>query len=488
MEKSALEVLKKYFGYDSFRYSQDALITDIIAGRDVLGIMPTGAGKSICFQVPALLFSGITLVISPLVSLMKDQVNALNQAGIGAANINSTLSEAQIRKAIKNAEDGAYTLVYVAPERLFNRDFLDFCVGADISMVAVDEAHCVSQWGQDFRPSYTTIPDFLKYLRKKPILAAFTATATPRVKEDIVDKLALNNPSVMISGFDRPNLHFDVLRLTPKYKFMALLDFLRSWGQGRAGIIYCSTRKEVETVCDRLKKEGYAATRYHAGLGDKERHDNQEDFLHDRARVMVATNAFGMGIDKSNVSFVVHYNMPKDIEAYYQEAGRAGRDGADAKCLLFYSKGDYFTHKFLIEKGNSNGSEIDQDVSQALRAANMKRLNEMEMYCETRQCLRAYILRYFGESPDSHCGNCSNCQGDFKDIDITVDIQKILSCIVRMRERFGVNLVVDTLLGKRNIKTETLNLDKLPTFGIVKDKNQAQLMDIMGFAIGQGFL
>ena len=477
------DTLKQYFGYENFRDGQEALIEGILAGQDVLGIMPTGAGKSMCFQIPALMMDGIVLVVSPLISLMKDQVNALNQSGIGAAYINSSLTDVQIRKALANAANEAYRLIYIAPERLSSYDFMAFAASSPISMITVDEAHCISQWGQDFRPSYAAIPDFISRLAVRPVVSAFTATATEVVRTDIVNLLKLNNPTVLVAGFDRPNLYFDVKK--PKNKFNALLEFLRSKGEA-AGIVYCSTRKDVEQVCDKLNKAGHTASRYHAGLTDSERHASQDDFLHDKVRVMVATNAFGMGIDKSNVSFVVHYNMPKDMEGYYQEAGRAGRDGEPADCLLLYGGRDVSTNMWLIENGT--GAEfLDAETEAALKKRNIQRLQEMTMYCETKECLRHYILSYFGENPEAACGNCINCGEDYETIDITQEAQKMLSCVVRMRERFGANMVIDTLRGAQNARLKNFELHKLTTFGISK-KTAAELQEILAFLIMQGYL
>ena len=477
------DTLKQYFGYDSFRYGQESLIDDILSGKDVLGIMPTGAGKSICFQVPALMMDGIAIVISPLISLMKDQVNALNQTGATAAYINSSLTEAQLYKALQNARGGAYKLIYVAPERLETHDFMAFAASADISMVVVDEAHCISQWGQDFRPSYTAIPNFVDSLRKRPILSAFTATATPRVRDDIIDRLALKTPTTLVSGFDRPNLYFDVRK--PADKLAALESFLEE-RRAVCGIIYCSTRSAVEDVHTELQERGYKASRYHAGLSDKERRDNQDDFIHDRANIMVATNAFGMGIDKSNVSFVVHFNMPKDVEAYYQEAGRAGRDGEPAYCLLLHGGRDYATNLWLIDNGEVKAT-LDFETETLLRERNLKRLNEMASYCQTRECLRAYILRYFGEKPIATCGNCINCNTTYAEVDITEEAQKIISCVARIRERFGTKMIVDVLKGNANQKVQSFGLDRLSTFGISRS-SASRLTDIINQLILDGYL
>jgi len=480
VKTTPLGVLKQYFGYDSFRNSQEALILDILASKDVLGIMPTGAGKSVCFQVPALMMDGLSLVVSPLISLMKDQVNALTQAGVQAAFINSSLSEAQIAKVMAGAKNGKYKIIYIAPERLLSGAFLEFASSAQIAMLAVDEAHCISQWGQDFRPSYSQIPEFIARLKARPIISAFTATATPMVQEDIVNKLALGNPMVLVSGFDRENLYFETIK--PKNKFAHLIEFLEN-RKKLSGIVYCSTRNAVEDVCDKLKAQGYEATRYHAGLGDGERRGNQDDFLYDRARIMVATNAFGMGIDKSNVSYVVHYNMPKDIESYYQEAGRAGRDGEPATCLLMHGGRDMSTNLWLI----NNGSTQESVDNQHLIERNIKRLHEMASYCATNECLRGYILKYFNETPPDHCGNCKNCKTEYETIDITLEAQKIISCVARMKERYGMGLVIEVLRGKRSSKVLSFELDKLSTFGI-SQKTNAQLTGMVNYLLLNGYL
>jgi len=480
---TAHDVLKKYFGYDSFRDGQENLINDILAGKDVLGIMPTGAGKSMCFQVPAMMMSGMTLVVSPLISLMKDQVNALNQAGVPAAFINSSLSESQMTRALKNARDGVYKLIYVAPERLVTHEFETFVSLVDISMLVVDEAHCISQWGQDFRPSYTAIPNFVASLRTRPVLSAFTATATPNVREDIAARLALKAPTVLVSGFDRPNLYFEAYK--PPDKLIALDSFLAD-KKTASGIVYCSTRKAVDEVHTELIELGYNASRYHAGLSDKERHDNQDDFLHDRVNIMVATNAFGMGIDKSNVSFVVHYNMPKDIEAYYQEAGRAGRDGEPATCLLLYGGRDYATQLWLIDNGE-NKVQLDYETELMLKERSLERLGKMAMYCETKDCLRAYILRYFGEKPSQACGNCANCNTIYEELDITIEAKKIISCVARMRGRYGANMIIDVLRGKANQRVRNFGLDRISTFGIL-DAPATRLSDIINYLIQDEYL
>ncbi len=473
------EVLKKYFGYDTFREGQEWIIDNILNGKEVLGVMPTGAGKSICFQVPALLLDGITIVISPLISLMKDQVNALMQAGIKSAFINSSLSDEGFNDVMKNSRRGLYKMIYVAPERLITKGFINFAMNSNISMVTIDEAHCISQWGQDFRPSYTKIVDFLNMLKKRPKISAFTATATKEVREDIVSSLNISNPEVLVSGFDRKNLYFEVQK--PKDKFLSLKNFL-TYKRNKSGIIYCSTRKTVEEVAMRLNNEGYSATRYHAGLSDGERHINQEDFIFDRVNIMVATNAFGMGIDKSNVSYVVHYNMPKDLESYYQEAGRAGRDGEPAVCLLLYGGQDVRTNTFLIEN-SSLDSEIDENTKEILLKRDRERLKKMTFYCHTEDCLRGYILKYFGEKSINFCDNCGNCLSNFESTDITVDSQKILSCIYRAKEQYGIKTIIDILRGSKNEKILSRGLNKLSTYNIMKESSEKKLRDIINYLI-----
>ena len=481
---TAHEVLKQFFGYDSFRGGQEPLIVDILSGKDVLGIMPTGAGKSICFQIPALILDGITLIVSPLISLMKDQVSALVQSGVAAAYINSSLNERQIYTALSNARNNAYKLIYVAPERLLSESFLSFARSVDISMLTVDEAHCISQWGHDFRPSYARIPEFIDELQTRPIVSAFTATATTRVRDDIIDLLRLQNPTVLGTGFDRPNLYFEVQK--PGDKYSALRSFLRG-KEERCGIVYCSTRATVEEVCENLVRDGYLASRYHAGLADAERHRNQDDFIFDRALIMVATNAFGMGIDKSNVSFVVHYNMPKDIESYYQEAGRSGRDGEPANCILLYSGQDVRTNLWLIENSQDLAEEEDDTARLESLERDRAKLRDMTFYCATNDCLRGYILRYFSEAPPVYCGNCSNCLTQFESVDITVTAQKVLSCVSRMRERYGLNMVIDTLRGSKNERLLRVGLDKLTTYGVCTESNH-QLRAIMEHLILSNYL
>ncbi len=484
---NSTEILKKYFGYDSFRTGQEDIIGNILNGRDALGIMPTGAGKSLCYQVPALMMSGMTLVISPLISLMQDQVNALVQSGIPAAYINSSLSSGELFTVMQNARSGLYKLIYVAPERLDSDFFTDFAVNADISMITVDEAHCISQWGQDFRPGYKKIPEFADKLPRRPVMSAFTATATERVRTDIIRLLKLADPFTVVTGFDRKNLYFSVRR--PEEKLSALLRLVKKYtAENRSGIVYCSTRKNVEYVCDNLKAEGYSASRYHAGLSEEERKANQEDFLYDRVRIMAATNAFGMGIDKSNVSYVIHYNMPRDVESYYQEAGRAGRDGSPADCVLFYSEQDAYIANFLIKKTYEE-SEADKETAAAILGRDLARLRAMEGYCSGNTCLREYILRYFGENYTAHnCGNCSVCLENDELTDITVESQKIISCIVRAGQRYGVKTIIEILRGADNEKLRSRGLDSLSTYGIMRDTSEKQLRVMFGVLESRGII
>ncbi len=484
MIEKAYEILKTYFGYSEFRYGQKELITNLINGTDCVGIMPTGAGKSICYQIPAILMDGITLVISPLISLMKDQVHALLEAGIPAAYINSSLTPAQQYKVIQNAKQYKYKLIYVAPERLELDFFQEFAASTNISFVSIDEAHCVSQWGQDFRPSYLKIEQFIQSMPKRPIIGAFTATATREVKDDIISLLALQKPFVMTTGFDRKNLYFEVQK--PVDKFTALERFLER-NPNKTGIIYCTTRKGVEDVCDRLILQGYRATRYHAGLSDKERKINQEEFQFDKAQIMVATNAFGMGIDKSNISYVIHFNMPKNIESYYQEAGRAGRDGEPAQCILLYSKQDVSTNLFLIEKDKEN-EELDPITRHEVLEKDRDRLKQMTYYCTTTDCLRAHMLRYFGEQSPNFCGNCSNCNANSKEIDITVEAQKIMSCIIRAGERFGMLTIIDILRGSKNEKIRNSHLDTLTTYGIMESVPKEYIRQVIEFLLVQSYI
>lgn len=477
MEK--LNVLKDIFGFSSFREGQEDLINNILNGYDTLGIMPTGAGKSMCYQLPALMLEGITLVVSPLISLMKDQVNSLIQEGIPAAYLNSSLSYSQYTKVLANACDDKYKILYIAPERLMTSEFLTFIEKVKISMITIDEAHCVSQWGQDFRPSYLRILNFINRFSKRPIISAFTATATSQVKEDIIEQLGLINPYVLTTGFDRKNLYFSVEK--PKDKFSTLLNYVNKRTE-KCGIVYCSTRKAVDEVCSNLIHEGFKATKYHAGLSDNERKENQDTFIYDKCNIIVATNAFGMGIDKSNVSFVIHYNMPKNIESYYQEAGRAGRDGEPADCILLYGGQDVITNQFFIDQPNVN-EMLDEETLLAVKEKDRELLRIMTYYCHTKECLRAYILNYFGDNPADYCGNCSSCNTDFELIDITVESQKILSCIIRANERFGIKMIIDVLRGSKSQKVLSYNLNKLSTYGIMAGVKETKIRDIINFLV-----
>lgn len=470
-------VLKQYFGHSSFRYGQEMVVDAILERKDALCVMPTGAGKSVCYQVPALIFDGITVVVSPLISLMKDQVNSLTQSGIRAAYLNSSLTPIQYTKVISNIKNGQYKIIYVAPERLGVPDFLDACRNLKVDLLAVDEAHCISHWGQDFRPSYLKIVEFVNALGYRPVIAAFTATATEEVKDDIEYSLDLKAPFRMTTGFDRPNLKFEVLR--PKNKFDQLLKILKNHTND-SGIIYCATRKTVEELGDKLNDDGFSVTIYHAGLEDEIRKKNQEDFVYDRKTIMVATNAFGMGIDKSSVKYIVHYNMPKDIESYYQEAGRAGRDGTDAECILLYNSGDVHTNKFLIEHSELN-PDLTIEQQELLKERDYNRLRQMTYYSTTNTCLRNFILEYFGEKSSNYCGNCSNCLTQFENVDITVSAQKILSCIKRTGERFGKKMICDILRGSKNEKILRLGLDSQTTYGLMKEYKESQVKEIIDF-------
>lgn len=471
------EVLKKYFGYDTFRNAQEVLIDHILEGKDTLGIMPTGAGKSLCYQIPALLMNGITLVISPLISLMKDQVGSLNQAGIHAAFLNSSLTMNQYYKALAYARQGRYPIIYVAPERLVTEEFLDFALNSNIVMVAVDEAHCVSQWGQDFRPSYLKVVEFIKRLPKRPVVSAFTATATKEVRDDIIDILQLQNPMVMTTGFDRNNLYFGVMAVKDRYH--AIQNYLEIHKRD-SGIIYCLTRKQVEEVSGRLKKDGFSVTRYHAGLSDEERQKNQDDFIYDRVAVMVATNAFGMGIDKSNVRFVLHCGMPKNMESYYQEAGRAGRDGEPAECILYYSGKDVITNQFFIDN-NQDNQELDDMTRILVQERDRERLRKMTFYCFTNECLRDYILRYFGEYGSNYCGNCQNCLTQFETVDVTDIVRAIMGCVQSSYQRYGVNVILDTVRGANTVKIRQYRMDENPHYGELAKIPIYRLRQVMNY-------
>lgn len=478
------QVLKQVFGYDAFRQGQGPLIDAILQGRDALGVMPTGAGKSICYQVPALVFPGITLVISPLISLMRDQVQSLVQAGVAGAYLNTSLTRAQYFKALENASQGKYKIIYVAPERLLTEPFLQFACSAEISMVAVDEAHCVSQWGQDFRPSYMDIPTFLNKLPKRPVLTAFTATATPKVKTDIKELLQLREPQEVSTGFDRENLYYEVQQ--PKDKKGALLRLMAKY-KGQSGIIYCATRKNVEEVCAYLCAAGLPATRYHAGLDAEERRRNQEAFIFDQTPIMVATNAFGMGIDKSNVRYVIHYNMPKDMESYYQEAGRAGRDGEPAECVLLYSGQDVMTNQFLIEKGRESEA-LDEETAQRMIARDKERLRQMTYYCQTRDCLRQYILHYFGERAPDSCGRCGNCNSVFTQVDFTDKARRIVLGVREMGQRFGAGVLCEVLRGAETEKVLGWGLNRYDCYGALAGTADKTLSDSIRMLIQRGYL
>ena len=481
----ASQVLKQYFGYDSFRKGQSDIIEAILQGQDALAIMPTGAGKSVCYQVPAMLLSGITIVISPLISLMQDQVKSLNEAGINAAYINSTLSEQQMYKALDYAAQGKYKIIYVAPERLETMSFMTFAQKADISMVTIDEAHCISQWGQDFRPSYLKIVDFIDSLPERPVVSAFTATATSEVKTDIECILKLKSPKLVVTGFDRKNLYYSVEHLSGKKKDAYIAAYIKEH-MDESGIIYCATRKNVDKLYDEFSSLGISVTKYHAGLDNETRKQNQDDFIYDRVQVVIATNAFGMGIDKSNVRYVIHYNMPQSMENYYQEAGRAGRDGGESQCILLFSAQDVIIDKFLLDSKEFEGVE-DEDRS-VIRERDLHRLHTMEMYCKTTECLRNYILSYFGEKTGEPCGNCGNCNNEYEQIDMTADAKWVINCLAETHGRFGLSIVLGTLLGAKRARLKEVGALNYKSYGKLSNRKEAELRLLIDKMINAGYV
>lgn len=476
MNIKPLDVLHKYYGYTSFRKGQENIITSIINKEDVLAIMPTGGGKSICYQVPALCLDGITIVISPLISLMKDQVDALKTMGVKARLINSSLSNSEYSEVLEEIENDECKIIYIAPERLDSMEFVNIIRGKNISQVAIDEAHCVSQWGHDFRVSYKKIPYFINRLDKRPIVTAFTATASNEVREDIINILDLHNPAVYITGFDRENLSINIVKSSSKNKYT--LDYVENH-KNESGIIYASTRKEVETIYEGLLKRNYSVAKYHAGLSNEARKEYQENFINDDIKIMVATNAFGMGIDKPNIRWVLHYNMPQSIENYYQEIGRAGRDGEDSECVLLFSPGDVHTQKYLVEVGIENPER---------KRVQYKKLQQMVDLVYSNTCYRKSILNYFGETFLEDCNNCSNCLNEGEVVDKTLDAQKVISCIARMKRSFGATMIIDVLRGSKNKKVLDLGFDTLTTYGIMKNYSNEDLKTFINTLVSHGFL
>ena len=479
------EVLKEYFGYDSFRAGQEDIINAILEKKDVLAIMPTGAGKSLCYQVPAMMLSGITVVISPLISLMQDQVKSLNDVGINAAYVNSTLSESEIDGTLNMVLNGIYKIIYIAPERLESAKFCEFSKQADISMVTVDEAHCISQWGQDFRPSYVKIVDYINSLPARPVVSAFTATATNEVKTDIECILRLDNPKVVITGFDRKNLYYSVEHISGKNKDRYISNYVKEHID-ESGIIYCATRKNVDNLFELLFQKGVAVTRYHAGLNNETRKKNQDDFIYDRTPVIIATNAFGMGIDKSNVRYVIHYNMPQSMENYYQEAGRAGRDGENSQCVLLFSAQDVIIDRMLLD--NKDFSDVDEEDEFLIRQRDIRRLQIMEGYCKTTGCLRNYILEYFGEKTFGPCDNCGNCHREYHETDMTREAKWVVNCVAETRGRYGLTIVLGTLLGAKRARLRELGADKYKSYGALNDHSEAELRALISQMTEMGYL
>ena len=477
------QALKILFGYDSFRAGQESVIDSILAGRDAFAVMPTGAGKSVCYQIPAMLLPGITLVVSPLISLMQDQVKALNEAGVPAAFINSSLSEKDYNETIRRARQGIYKIIYIAPERLVTEGFLALAKSVPVSMVTVDEAHCISQWGQDFRPSYMKIVEFVKTLEKRPIISAFTATATETVREDIICTLGLQNPFTLVNGFDRENLFFQVDK--PKNKEQYILKYI-SEHSGDSGIIYCATRKNVDNIYELLKGKGVSVGKYHAGMSAGERKKMQDDFVFDYTSIVVATNAFGMGIDKSNVRFVIHYNMPQSMENYYQEAGRAGRDGLDAKCILLFSPQDIVINRFLLD--HKEMQDLDPADRETVRERDVRRLQVMERYCYTTECLRNYILKYFGENPEKPCQDCGNCLREFETLDMTEAAKKVINCVYEAKGRYGKQIIIDTVAGAKTARLEEIGAVHYKSYGVLAGTNKNLLRRLIEQLVLEGYL